>query len=206
MKKSKIARILIVMMIFTFSGFSAAAAEDNVLNFGIAHAMPLTFLDSGLTNLGAGLSAGIMNSLDDFFHYGADVSIIFSPGNDEDYNLVKYALFLPVTVEGGLNIRVSDFMIFQPFAGAGLSFEILGTEDDDYYFAGQPLRDESEKIHLYLDPCFILGMRFPLIKIKYNITPFVMAYGIPGKDSGGDLVISSLLVTGIRISLQGASK
>ena len=175
--------------------------EEVLLNLGIGYAMPLSFFDSGLSNAGFSLSAGIMKMNEHFVHVGLDFSPILLIGNDDKYNLIEYALFFPLTFELGFNIYVKELVIIQPFTGAGVSFDILKTEKDDLYLAGEPVRDGDDKVRLYLDPCFSAGLRVTILKVKYNLTPFCTVYFYPGQDMDGEWEHGSLLLAGLRVSI-----
>lgn len=178
----------------------APAAKPWYYSAGLTLATPLTFFDSGLAKLGFGITGGIMNSYASFWHYGATASLLAFGGNDESFNMIENMIFLPVTATGGVNYRVTPGIILQPFLGAGLSFEAMKVGRETVLFNGQPVR-EGDAWNYYLDPCFAVGLRVPIIWRQYLITPFMQFYFYTGKGDGENYDIGTLFLVGVQGSM-----
>jgi hypothetical protein len=164
---------------------------------GLTLSAPLTYFDSGLSG-GLGITGGFMNSYASFWHYGASASLLVHGGNeDESFNMIETMIFLPVTATGGINYRVTPGIIIQPFLGAGLSFEAMKVGKEKVLFNGAPVR-EGDFWSYYLDPCFVIGLRVPIIWRQYLVAPFMQVYIYAGKGDGENLDLGTLFLLGVQ--------
>jgi len=164
---------------------------------GLTLSAPVTYFDSGLTG-GLGITGGVMNSYASFWHYGASASLLFHSGNEEEsFNMIEAMIFFPVTATGGINYRVTRGIVLQPFLGAGLSFEAMKVGEEKVLFNGEPVR-EGDFWSYYLDPCFTLGLRVPILWREYLITPFIQVYIYAGKGDGENMDLGTLLLLGVQ--------
>ncbi len=141
---------------------------------------------------GASLNVGITSSQISLWHYGASLSAIYVKGGqntdphflfNDDINIIEYMLFMPLTLNGGIRID-TGFFTMQPFAGIGISVEMIKTGKDPIILEENSLREENTMLW-YLDPVVTFGIRFPVALWDFYILPFAQVYGYAGKTDDG---------------------
>lgn len=148
---------------------------------------------------GPALTIGITNSEHSFWHWGASASFIYISANKEsNYNMIDYMLFSPLCIHGGINIHTSFFPIIQPFAGFGLSIDMMKVGEEMIFFERQPLR-KGNTTTWYLDPVALVGIRVPISVWGLYIAPFAQMYVYFGKDESGSVITAQLLLLGAQV-------
>ncbi len=144
---------------------------------------------------------GITNSEQHFWHYGLSISTININGNDaNEYGIIEWMWFNPITVQGGASIRMDFFTIVQPFAGIGISFDVMRVGKEKIFVSGQiPLRDETDTLKWYLNPVFTAGLRLPISLWNFYLAPFAQIYVYTGKTADDERTYGSLVLLGLQL-------
>lgn len=159
---------------------------------------------SDILKPGAGVTVGIANDERKFWHYGASFTAIYTRGSEntdtllfkEDINMIEYMLFMPLTIQGGISINTDFFTILQPFAGIGISIDMIKTGKEPVVLEGEPLREENTMIW-YVNPVATVGLKLPIAFGNFFVSPFAQLYGYAGKTNDG-LKMGLLLLAGVQ--------
>lgn len=141
-----------------------------------------------VTKPGPSVSIGITNNESRFWHYGLSFSALqlgHSDNDNEDNtsNIIEWMLFMPLTIQGGINIKTDFFTFFQPFLGIGVSFDAMGVGDEKIFFDQLPAREDTGKIHWYINPTATAGIRMPIALGTFFIAPFAQVHVYTGTTS-----------------------
>ncbi len=170
----------------------APAGKSYRLYAGGAFAGGLGYF-SDILKPGAGVTFGIANDEKNFWHYGASFSAIYTRGSEskdnrflfkEDINIIEYMLFMPLTIHGGISVTTDFFTIIQPFAGIGISIDMIKTGKDPILLEDKPLREENAA-NWYINPVATIGLKLPIALGNFLISPFAQLYGYAGKTNEG---------------------
>ncbi len=157
---------------------------------GIAFTGPLGYF-SDILATGLATTFGITNSENEFWQYGASIGAIYMKGNEqnnelmhENFNIIEYMLFLPITLNGGISIKTVFYTTIQPFAGAGMSIDAMKTGKEVIFLEGEPFR-EANTMKWYINPVLTAGLRLPIALGGFFISPFAQAYAYTGSTIDG---------------------
>lgn len=151
-----------------------------------------------ISRTGAGATIGITNSEKSFWHYGVSASAFYLNMSNAEYSIIEYSLFLPITVQGGINFKTDFFTIFQPYLGLGISIDSMKIGKEIIYFEGEPVR-ESDTTKWYFNPTALLGLRMPIAFFDFFIAPFLEMHFYSGTDASGDRKMGTMLWGGAQI-------
>lgn len=153
-----------------------------------------------ITKPGPSAMFGIIRNEKNFWHAGISISAIQLLHNENtEKNIIEELLFIPIILEGGLNIRTDFFTTFQLFTGLGLSIDTMRVGEEKIFVNNAALRDETNKRFWYVNPTAMFGMRLPISLGSFAISPYLYISGYTGTTVVDERKYGYLIVGGILI-------
>ncbi|MCX7679557.1 MAG: hypothetical protein N2316_10105 [Spirochaetes bacterium] len=134
-----------------------------------------------ISHPGFGAMLGIANHEQNFWHYGILFSALTLQQQDQTgKNIIKSYLFMPCTLEGGINIRTDFFTTIQTAIGGGISVDSINVGDETVFINNLPLRSKTNDRLWYVNPTASIALRMPISLGSLCIMPFIHVFGYTG--------------------------